>query len=108
LVAGLSGDAELPAQIGHALALQAAGDETQALLRSRTLLPGHRHLPPAARRKVLPMCPVRSVTYVSGRSQEARERPLFACRSHGLRPRVVPFSAAMSARSWRRWATRRS
>jgi hypothetical protein len=26
------------------------------------------HLPPVARRKVLPMCPVRGVTYVSGRS----------------------------------------
>jgi hypothetical protein len=47
LVAGLAGDAELPAEIGHALAFEAASDETEALLHSRTLLPGHRHLPPA-------------------------------------------------------------
>ena len=55
-----------------ALALEQAGDEPQTFFHRRTLLPGHLHLPPH-KRKVLPMCPVRTVTYVSGRSQLAEE-----------------------------------
>ena len=54
------------------LAVEQPGNETQAFFHDRTLLPGHRHLPSCPRRrrwKVLPMCPVRSVTYVSGGSQ---------------------------------------
>ena len=52
-------------QLGHGLAVEQPSNETQAFFHDRTLLPGHRHLPPAPRRrrwKVLPMCPVRSVT----------------------------------------------
>src|SRR6185295_5552248 len=33
-------------QLGHGLALQQPGNETQAFFHDRTLLPGHCHLPP--------------------------------------------------------------
>ena len=46
LVAGLARDAELPADLAHRLAVQKTRDEPQTLLHNRTLLPGHRHLPP--------------------------------------------------------------
>src|SRR6266536_1852496 len=62
LVAGLAGDAELPAHVRHGFPVQQAGDKAQAFPLSTA------STPPAKRRKVLPMCPVRSVTYVSGRS----------------------------------------
>jgi len=44
----------------------------RALVHHRTLLPRHRHLP-RKRGKVLPMCPVRSVTYVLGRLTSANQ-----------------------------------
>ena len=68
LVAGLAGDAELPAHIRHRLTVQQTGHKAKAFFHHRTLFPRHQHLPPPNRRKVLPMCPVRTVTYVSGRS----------------------------------------
>jgi len=69
LEAGLSGYPERPAHITHPLTFQQAGHKSQSFVHNRTLLPGHRHLP-SVRGKVLPMCPVRSVTYVSGRSPD--------------------------------------
>src|SRR6476660_3218845 len=47
LVAGLSRDAEDATEITHRLAVQQVGDEPQALVHDRTLLPGHPHLPPS-------------------------------------------------------------
>jgi hypothetical protein len=67
LVAGLTGYSEILAHIGHRLAVQQAAHKTKALLHHRTRFPRH-PTPPAKRRKVLPMYPVRSVTYVSGRT----------------------------------------
>src|SRR6202020_2383331 len=46
LVTGLARDAELPANLAHRLALQKSGDKPKTLVHNRTLLPGHRHLPP--------------------------------------------------------------
>ena len=46
LVAGLARDAELATDIRHRLALQKPGDKPQTRIHNRTLLPGHRHLPP--------------------------------------------------------------
>jgi hypothetical protein len=46
LVAGLARDAELPADLGHRVTVQQSGDKSQTLVHYRTLLPGHRHLPP--------------------------------------------------------------
>src|SRR5262249_51403027 len=46
LVAGLPGDAELSAKLGHRLALEETGDEAKAFFHYRTLLPRHPHLPP--------------------------------------------------------------
>ena len=43
-VAGLSGDPELTADVGHSLTLKEAGDEAQAFIHSRTLFPRHQHL----------------------------------------------------------------
>src|SRR6478609_788908 len=47
LVAGFSRDAEGATEITHRLAVQQVGDEPQALVHDRTLLPGHPHLPPS-------------------------------------------------------------
>ena len=62
LVAGLAGDAELPADVAHRFAVQQPGHEPQALVHHRTLLPRHRHLPleggkcyPCVRYDVLPI-----------------------------------------------------
>src|SRR4029453_10131471 len=68
LVASLTGYPEIPADVRHGLPVQQAGDKAKALFHHRTRFPRHPHLPPQ-RRKVLPMCPVRNVTYVSGRSE---------------------------------------
>jgi hypothetical protein len=58
-VAGLARNAELPAHLAHAVALQKPGDEAQTLVHNRTLLPRHRRL--------LARSPQRkSVTHVSG------------------------------------------
>src|SRR5579862_7305369 len=46
LVPGLPRDPELAADLRHRLAVQQPRDEPQTLVHHRTLLPGHRHLPP--------------------------------------------------------------
>lgn len=56
LVAGLSGYAELTAQINHLLAIQEAGDESETFFHNMALLPGHGSLPQSE--KALPMSPV--------------------------------------------------
>src|SRR3984957_10707656 len=66
LIAGLAGDAKLPAKFRHRLARQPASHKLPSFIHCRTLLPRHRSLP--LREKVSPMCPVQCVTYVSGRS----------------------------------------
>ena len=45
LVAGLAGDAELPAHLGHGFPIQKPGDKAQALFHYRTRFPRHPHLP---------------------------------------------------------------
>src|SRR5437016_2910650 len=45
LVAGLAGDAELPADLGHRFAVEQLRHKPQALVHHRTLLPRHKHLP---------------------------------------------------------------
>jgi hypothetical protein len=55
LVAGLAGYAELPADVGHRLPIQQAGNKTQAFFHHRTRFPRHPHLTlakPAKKRKV--------------------------------------------------------
>ncbi len=52
LVAGLAGDAELPAHLGHGLPVQQTGDKAQAFFHNRTRFPRHPHLPLAKKRKV--------------------------------------------------------
>jgi hypothetical protein len=74
LVAGFAGDAELPADIRHALPVEEAGDEAETFFHDRTQFPPHPH--PAERRKALPMCPERDVTYVSGRSHPLEDERL--------------------------------
>lgn len=64
LVAGLAGDTELPAKFRHRL----AGEPQTAFVRPSPNTPSKASLPPLNREKVLPMCPVRSVIYVSSRS----------------------------------------
>ena len=54
-VAGLAGNAELPAEAGHLLAVEQAGNKPETFLHDATLLPGHGSLP--QREKVLPMSP---------------------------------------------------
>ena len=58
LVTCLAGYTELPAHIGHSLAVQQAADEAKALLHYRTPLPQHLHVIPAKVRE--------SVTHQSG------------------------------------------
>src|SRR5690606_20158649 len=65
-VAGLSGYPERPADLRHPFTIQKTGHKTKSFFHYRTLFPRHQHLP--QKRKVLPMCPVQNVTYVSGRS----------------------------------------
>jgi hypothetical protein len=45
LVAGLARNPELAANAAHRFAIKQLGDEPQALVHHRTLLPRHRHLP---------------------------------------------------------------
>ena len=40
-VAGLAGDAELPSQRGHLLAVEQAGHKAEAFIHTITLFPGH-------------------------------------------------------------------
>jgi hypothetical protein len=63
LVAGLSGDIELPAQYRHLLAFQQPSDEPQLLVHLATLLPRHLRYPRKCP-KVLSMCSEYFVTYV--------------------------------------------
>src|SRR5262245_62373862 len=74
LVAGLPGDTEIPAYVGHRLAIQKAGDETKAFLHHRTGSPRHQHLPPAKGEKCYPC----------------------------VRYEVSPMSRVAQARTWRR------
>jgi hypothetical protein len=52
LVAGLAGDAELPAHLGHGLPVQQTANKAQAFFHHRTRSPRHPHLPLAKKRKV--------------------------------------------------------
>ena len=45
LVAGLAGNPELPAEAGHLLAIEQAGNEAETFVHDMTLLPGHYSLP---------------------------------------------------------------
>ena len=63
LVAGLAGDPELSAELGHGLAIEAASNELQSFVHHRTLLPRHHSLPieerkcyPCVRYVLSPMC----------------------------------------------------
>ena len=82
LVAGLARDAELAADLRSSPRPRAGGRQT-AGARPSPNTPSTASTPPARhRQEVLPMCPVRSVTYVSGRSQgftviEAPKKGLF-------------------------------
>ena len=68
LVAGLAGYAELPAE--SVMASPSSRRATKRRRSSITELSFHGiHTSRHQRRKVLPMCPVRTVTYVSGRSR---------------------------------------
>src|SRR5690348_12025138 len=67
LVAGLARNAERATDLTHRFAVQQPSDEPQALVHHRNT-PSTASTPPPERGKLLPMCPVRSVTYVSGRS----------------------------------------
>ena len=53
LVAGLAGNAELPAQASHLLTIQQAGNKAETFVHDLTLLPGHHSLP-RKRRKCYP------------------------------------------------------
>ncbi len=68
LVAGLAGNAELTAQTSHLLAIKQSGDKSETFFHNIALLPGHGTFS-CKKEKVLPMCPVWSVTFVSGRTQ---------------------------------------
>src|ERR1700685_1435455 len=76
LIASLTGDIDLPPQHRHLLPIQQPGHKTKALVHLATLPPRHLRVPRKCR-KVLPMCPEWSVTYVP-------ESTLGAFRSHRL------------------------
>src|SRR4029078_2351552 len=67
LVTGLAGDPEIPADLGHALAVEQAGHKAQAFFHHRTRFPRHPHLPPKK---------AKSVTHVSGTKCHLCLRPL--------------------------------
>src|SRR5215469_795465 len=77
LVAGLAGDAKFPAKFSHRLAGKPPRHKLKSLSHHRTLLPRHHFLPKKGK-KCTPMCPVRFVTYVSGRSRPLQEGALRA------------------------------
>src|SRR5260370_40356730 len=64
LVAGLTRDPKLSAKFRHRL----AGDPRTAVFHPSPNTPSMAYSLPPRREKALPMCPVRCVTYVSGRS----------------------------------------
>jgi hypothetical protein len=71
LVAGLARNAERATDLAHRFAVQQLSDKPQRSSTTEHSFHGVRTSP--ERGTVLPMCPVRSVTYVSGRSQEGGE-----------------------------------
>src|SRR5262249_44382195 len=96
----LARDAEGAASLRHCLTIQKLGDKPQALVHDRTLLPRHPHLPHAnCMGEVLPMCPVRCVTYVSGRSAET------GAKTNCFR-KTVTSSYVFSPRTWARISMR--
>src|SRR6266511_1089953 len=54
LVAGLTGHAEIPADVRHGLPVQQAGHKAKAFFHHRTRFPRHPHLPPAKGEKCYP------------------------------------------------------
>src|SRR6476619_6944275 len=54
LVAGFAGSPELPADLGHGLSVEQAGDKAQAFFHHRTRFPRHPHLPPKKSEKCNP------------------------------------------------------
>src|SRR4029453_3408354 len=65
------GGAVLSAQLGHGLAVERSGNETQAFFHDRTLLPGYRQLPCCRRWKCYPcvrydLSPMSRVAHISG------------------------------------------
>src|SRR6478752_7019358 len=54
LVAGFAGYPELPADLGHGLSVEQAGDKAQAFFHHRTRFPRHPHLPPKKSEKCNP------------------------------------------------------
>src|SRR6476469_751211 len=87
-VSGLARYTKISTDVTHCLTVEHAGNEPKALFHHRTLSPRHRHLPPQKSGKVLPMCPVRTVTHVSGRSQRCWFVTPKDCRS----PSIPTFS----------------
>src|SRR5712671_3092748 len=76
-VARLARDPKLPAEIRHLL----AGEPRTAAFHPSPNTPSTASLPPRKQEEVSPMCPVRCVTYVSGRSftnSASQERSLLA------------------------------
>src|SRR6185503_2827886 len=73
LVSGLPRDTKLSTKLGHRLTCQSPSHKLKPLVHNRTLLPRHHFLP---REEVLPMCPVQTVTYVSGRSSPSIQSQL--------------------------------
>ena len=69
LVSRLARDPEFPAQGGHRLPVFQPNHKPYAFVHHRTFLPWHPSFCLLKRSKVYTMSPVRSVTYVSGRTQ---------------------------------------
>ena len=83
LVAGLAGDAELPAHLRHRLPVQQAGHKAQAFLHHRTRSPRHRHPPPkgekccpCVRYDVSPMSQAAHVTNILCRLSSMHRGPI--------------------------------
>jgi len=88
LVAGLAGNAELPAHIGHSLAFEKAGDETQAFFHDRTRSPRHLHLPQNKSGKCNPC--VRYVLSPMSRAAHSQSLILLAALAMYHRPDTRP------------------
>src|ERR1700730_10807354 len=76
LVAGLAGNAELPADLGHGFPIQKPGDKTKALFHYRTRFPRHLHLPQNKNGKCNPC-----VRYVLSPMSRAAHRPTKSCKT---------------------------
>src|SRR6516225_12468205 len=77
LVAGLAGDAELPADLGHGFPIQKPRDKAKALLHYRTRFPRHLHLPQNKSGKCNPC-----VRYVLSPMSRAAQRTCSSSFSH--------------------------